>query len=71
MESAAISKTKVGLIGLGLMGQPMGMNLLKAGYPLTVWNRTAARANELVALGGTLAEGGALSGLRKSAHACA
>src|SRR5258707_15436948 len=37
------------------MGQPMGMNLLKAGYPLTVWNRTTSRANELVALGARLA----------------
>ena len=55
MESAARSKTKVGLIGLGLMGQPMGMNLLKAGYPLTVWNRTPSRAKELVASGATLA----------------
>jgi 3-hydroxyisobutyrate dehydrogenase-like beta-hydroxyacid dehydrogenase len=55
VESAASSKTKVGLIGLGLMGQPIGMNLLKAGYPLTVWNRTASRANELVASGAKLA----------------
>ena len=55
MESAASSKTKVGLIGLGLMGQPIGMNLLKAGHPLTVWNRTASRANELVASGAKLA----------------
>ena len=55
MESAASSRTKVGLIGLGLMGQPMGMNLLKAGYSLTAWNRTPSRANELVALGATLA----------------
>ena len=56
MESAASLKTKVGLIGLGLMGQPMGMNLLKAGFHLTVWNRTTSRANELVALGATLAK---------------
>lgn len=55
MESAASSKTKVGLIGLGLMGQPIGMNLLKAGHPLTVWNRTTSRANELVAMGAKLA----------------
>jgi len=54
VDSAANSKTKVGLIGLGLMGQPMGMNLLKAGFPLTVWNRTPSRANDLVALGATL-----------------
>jgi 3-hydroxyisobutyrate dehydrogenase-like beta-hydroxyacid dehydrogenase len=34
----------------------MGMNLLKAGHPLTVWNRTASRAEELVAAGATLAK---------------
>ena len=56
MESASSSKTNVGLIGLGLMGQPIGMNLLKAGFPLTVWNRTAARANDLVAMKATLAK---------------
>jgi 3-hydroxyisobutyrate dehydrogenase-like beta-hydroxyacid dehydrogenase len=42
---------KVGLIGLGLMGHPMGANLLKAGHELTVWNRTASRADDLVAHG--------------------
>jgi len=47
---------KIGLIGLGLMGRPMGMNLLKAGFPLTVWNRTASRADELVAGGAKLAK---------------
>ncbi len=55
MESAASSKAKVGLIGLGLMGQPIGMNLLKAGHTLTVWNRTSSRADSLVALGAKLA----------------
>jgi 3-hydroxyisobutyrate dehydrogenase-like beta-hydroxyacid dehydrogenase len=55
VESAASSKPKIGLIGLGLMGQPIGMNLLKGGYALTVWNRTTSRANDLVALGATLA----------------
>lgn len=38
----------VGLIGLGLMGKPMGGNLLKAGFPLVVWNRTKQRADDLV-----------------------
>jgi 3-hydroxyisobutyrate dehydrogenase-like beta-hydroxyacid dehydrogenase len=47
--------SKVGLIGLGLMGRPMGLNLLKAGYYLTVWNRTASRAESLVAAGAKLA----------------
>jgi len=56
VESAVDSKARIGLIGLGLMGRPMGMNLLKAGHPLTVWNRTASRADELVAAGATLAK---------------
>jgi 3-hydroxyisobutyrate dehydrogenase-like beta-hydroxyacid dehydrogenase len=56
MDSAVGSKAKIGLIGLGLMGRPMGMNLLKAGHSLTVWNRTASRADELVAAGATLAK---------------
>jgi 3-hydroxyisobutyrate dehydrogenase-like beta-hydroxyacid dehydrogenase len=48
-------KPNVGLIGLGLMGKPMGHNWLRAGYPLTVWNRTKSRADDLVRAGATLA----------------
>ena len=44
---------RVGFIGLGIMGRGMARNLLKAGFPLTVWNRTASRADELVAEGAT------------------
>lgn len=44
-------KPAVGLIGLGLMGRPMAANLMKNGFELTVWNRTASRAEPLVALG--------------------
>ena len=44
-------KPAVGLIGLGLMGRPMGQNLLKAGFALMVWNRTEQRGDELVRLG--------------------
>lgn len=55
MNPAGSSKAKIGLIGLGLMGRPMGLNLLKAGYALTVWNRTASRAEPLVAAGARLA----------------
>lgn len=44
-------KVPVGMIGLGLMGHPMAANLLKAGHPLTVWNRTASRGDDLVAQG--------------------
>ena len=47
---------KVGFIGLGNMGSGMAANLLKAGHTLTVYNRTAARAEALVAQGATLAE---------------
>lgn len=54
--STATAPRKVGLIGLGLMGRPMGMNLLKAGHHLTVWNRTPERAQELVAAGAVLAK---------------
>lgn len=42
---------KVGFIGLGMMGNPMSKNLLKAGYELTVWNRTASKMKEIVACG--------------------
>lgn len=40
-------KEKVGFIGLGNMGLPMAKNLLKAGYQLQVYNRTASKADEL------------------------
>lgn len=46
-----MAQPNVSLIGLGLMGRPMGLNLLKAGFPLTVWNRTPSRAEALVAAG--------------------
>ena len=41
----------VGFIGLGIMGRPMAKNLLKAGYPLVVHNRSQAAVQELVGLG--------------------
>jgi len=49
------SSRKIGFIGLGLMGKPMSLNLLKAGHSVTVWNRTAARASDLAAAGAKLA----------------
>jgi 2-hydroxy-3-oxopropionate reductase len=42
---------KVGFIGLGIMGMGMARNLLKAGFDLTVWNRTASRAERLAGEG--------------------
>ncbi|MBI3989854.1 MAG: NAD(P)-dependent oxidoreductase [candidate division NC10 bacterium] len=41
----------VGFIGLGLMGQPMATNVLKAGFSLIVYNRTPEKVKALVALG--------------------
>lgn len=46
-------KKKVGFIGLGVMGKLMAGNILKAGFPLTVYNRTQEKTRELVALGAT------------------
>jgi len=48
-------KPNVGFIGLGLMGEPMARNLLRAGFPLTVWNRTRSKADALVRDGAKLA----------------
>lgn len=41
----------VGFIGLGVMGAPMAANLLRRGYSVTVYNRTAGKTDELVRLG--------------------
>ncbi|GAB3598062.1 NAD(P)-dependent oxidoreductase [Angustibacter peucedani] len=45
----------VGFVGLGVMGQPMALNLARAGVPLVVWNRTPARAEPLLAEGAAAA----------------
>ena len=51
-----MTETRVGLIGLGIMGKPMGKNLLKAGFSLTVYNRTRKRTEELAQLGAQVAD---------------
>jgi 3-hydroxyisobutyrate dehydrogenase len=38
----------IGVIGIGIMGEPMARNLLKAGYPLHVYNRTRSKADGLL-----------------------
>jgi 3-hydroxyisobutyrate dehydrogenase len=48
-------KTRVAFLGLGAMGLPMSEHILAAGFPLTVWNRTPAKADTLVANGAALA----------------
>ena len=45
--------SKVGFIGLGIMGKAMAINLQKAGYKVVVWNRTSSKCDELVKLGAT------------------
>jgi len=47
---------RLGFIGLGLMGKPMARNLLKAGYELTVFNRSRSPLAELATAGANLAE---------------
>ncbi|KAM0928879.1 hypothetical protein ACQ4PT_001940 [Festuca glaucescens] len=42
---------KVGFLGLGIMGAPMASNLIKAGYDVTVWNRTKSKCDPLLSLG--------------------
>ncbi|MBA3389857.1 MAG: NAD(P)-binding domain-containing protein, partial [Rubrobacter sp.] len=39
---------RIGFIGLGIMGAGMARNLLRAGFDLQVWNRTASRMQPLV-----------------------
>ena len=46
-----MTKLRLGYIGLGRMGKPMAINLLKAGYPLIVHNRSRGKVQELVNLG--------------------
>ena len=47
---------RIGLIGTGIMGAPMARNLLKAGFPVTVTNRTLERAQPLAKDGATVAK---------------
>lgn len=49
-------KPRVGVIGLGLMGAPMAANFMKAGFPVTVWNRTAEKSQKLAKLGAAVAQ---------------
>ncbi|MDR7402306.1 MAG: 2-hydroxy-3-oxopropionate reductase [Armatimonadota bacterium] len=46
-----MNRERIGFIGLGIMGKPMARNLLRAGFPLTVHNRSRAPVEELVAAG--------------------
>lgn len=58
-----------GFIGLGQMGQPMALNLSRIAR-LVVWNQTLDRADPLVAVGATLAQGAASFGAQKTVILC-
>lgn len=49
-------KPSIALLGLGTMGHGIAANLLKAGFPLTVWNRTMAKAESLARAGARVAD---------------
>lgn len=55
MQNPGASQTPVTVIGLGLMGQALAGAFLRSRHPTTVWNRTAAKADQLVAQGARLA----------------
>ena len=44
---------RIGFVGLGIMGKPMAINLAKGGYDVTVYNRSSAAVDEVVAQGAT------------------
>lgn len=46
-----MTRPRVGFIGLGIMGRPQCQNLIKAGYPLTVWNRSQPGIDTVVGYG--------------------
>jgi 3-hydroxyisobutyrate dehydrogenase len=54
MATARTDRARIGFVGLGIMGRPMAQNALKAGFPVTVTNRTLDRAEPLRAAGATV-----------------
>jgi len=51
-----VASTRVGFIGLGAMGEPMALNLVKARTPLLVWNRSPAKCAVLAQAGAAVAK---------------
>jgi 3-hydroxyisobutyrate dehydrogenase-like beta-hydroxyacid dehydrogenase len=56
MSNPNATQAPVTVIGLGLMGQALAAAFLKEGHPTTVWNRSAGKAEQLVADGAVLAD---------------
>ena len=57
---------KIGYLGLGTMGSGMAANLLKAGYEVTVWNRSAEKCEPLARKGANLGQYGVAEGTLQS-----
>ncbi|MEU4428451.1 NAD(P)-binding domain-containing protein [Actinoplanes sp. NPDC024001] len=55
MSTSAMTPSPITVIGLGPMGRAMVATLLRAGHPVTVWNRTPGRADDLLKAGATWA----------------
>ena len=51
-----MSLKRIGFVGIGYMGEPMARNLLRAGFEVTVWNRTHEKAKGLKGDGATVAQ---------------
>lgn len=49
-------REKLGYIGIGLMGRPMVMRLLEAGFQVTVWGRSPAKLQDVIAAGAVLVD---------------
>ena len=49
-------RESIGFIGLGIMGMPMARNLIKAGFEVTVYNRTKSKAEKLASEGTKMAD---------------
>ncbi len=58
-----MSKPPVTVLGLGALGKALATAFLTNGHPTTVWNRTADKADPLVALGATARGDGDVSGV--------
>src|SRR5258708_27406493 len=52
----AANQQKMGGIGVGRMGYPMAERLLKAGYDVSIWNRTRSKAEPLTKIGGKVVD---------------
>ena len=62
-------KEHIAFLGTGLMGLPMAMRLLQAGYPITVWNRTKAKTQPLALAGASVTDSAAAAVNRDGWHA--